>query len=234
MSPEQARGKAVDKRADIWAFGCVLYEMFTGKRAFEGAEISDVLASVLPREPDWTILPRQISPVLGTVLKQCLHKDRQHRMRDIGDVGLDRENPHAELPTEQFEVVAIRGDHGRPMPSRRQSDERVVLEVSALAAIPVVRIAQCANEAARLPPIALIRRPWVTRQRLESRDGPLRWARARSAPQLGQHYRRITNDEGPPNPLECLIVEAVLPVADVHTCIDDRPHGITGPRCSQA
>jgi serine/threonine-protein kinase len=88
MSPEQARGKTVDKRADIWAFGCVLYEMFTGKRAFEGAEISDVLASVLAREPDWTILPREISPVLGTVLKRCLHKDRKHRMRDIADVGL--------------------------------------------------------------------------------------------------------------------------------------------------
>ena len=57
MSPEQARGKAVDKRSDIWAFGCVLYEMLTGKRAFAGDEVSDVLASVLAREPDWTLLP---------------------------------------------------------------------------------------------------------------------------------------------------------------------------------
>jgi serine/threonine-protein kinase len=88
MSPEQARGKAVDKRSDIWAFGCILYEMLTGRRAFDGDEVSDVLASVLAREPDWTILPREISPVLSTVLKRCLHKDRKHRMRDIGDVGL--------------------------------------------------------------------------------------------------------------------------------------------------
>jgi hypothetical protein len=88
MSPEQARGKPVDKRTDIWAFGCVLYEMLTGKRAFEGDEVSDVLASVLAREPDWTALPRDFSPVLGTVLRRCLHKDRKQRIRDIGDVSL--------------------------------------------------------------------------------------------------------------------------------------------------
>ena len=67
MSPEQARGKPVDKRSDIWAFGCVLYEMLTGKRAFAGDEVSDVLASVLAREPDWTLLPPGLSPVIGTL-----------------------------------------------------------------------------------------------------------------------------------------------------------------------
>jgi serine/threonine-protein kinase len=88
MSPEQARGKPVDKRADIWAFGCVLYEMLTSKRAFRGDEVSDVLASVITGEPDWTVLPRELSPVLGTVLKTCLHKDQKYRIRDIGDVAL--------------------------------------------------------------------------------------------------------------------------------------------------
>jgi serine/threonine-protein kinase len=88
MSPEQARGKAVDKRSDIWAFGCVFYEMLAGMRAFKGDDVSDVLASVLAREPDWAGLPRELSPVLSTVLKRCLHKDRKHRMRDIGDVAL--------------------------------------------------------------------------------------------------------------------------------------------------
>ena len=78
----------MDKRADIWAFGCVLYEMLTGKRAFEGKEVSDVLASVLAREPDWTVLRRELSPVLGIVLRRCLHKDRKQRIRDIGDVSL--------------------------------------------------------------------------------------------------------------------------------------------------
>jgi Tol biopolymer transport system component len=88
MSPEQARGKAVDKRSDIWAFGSVLYEMLAGKRAFEGHEVSDVLASVLAREPDWTLLPPGFSPVLVTFLKRCLHKDRKQRIGDVQSVRL--------------------------------------------------------------------------------------------------------------------------------------------------
>ena len=62
MSPEQARGKPVDRRADVWAFGAVLYEMLTGRRAFPGAEISDILAKVIEREPDWTVLPPGLPP----------------------------------------------------------------------------------------------------------------------------------------------------------------------------
>jgi eukaryotic-like serine/threonine-protein kinase len=88
MSPEQARGKPADKRADIWAFGCVLYEMLTGRQAFPGDEVSDVLASVLAREPDWTMLPRGLSPALGTYLKRCLDKDRKRRIGDIQSVRL--------------------------------------------------------------------------------------------------------------------------------------------------
>ena len=88
MSPEQARGKAVDKRSDIWAFGAVLYEMLTGKRAFAGHEIADVLAAVLTREPDWTLLPAGLRPGVATLLRRCLHKDRTERIRDIGDAWL--------------------------------------------------------------------------------------------------------------------------------------------------
>ena len=88
MSPEQARGKAVDKRTDIWAFGAVLYEMLTGKRAFAGDDVSEVLASVLAREPDWTLLPVELSPVVAACIKRCLRRDRKERMRDIGDVSL--------------------------------------------------------------------------------------------------------------------------------------------------
>jgi eukaryotic-like serine/threonine-protein kinase len=72
MSPEQARGKAVDKRTDIWAFGCVLYEMLTGKRAFAGDEIPDTLANVLTREPDWNALPAKTSARLRELLSRCL------------------------------------------------------------------------------------------------------------------------------------------------------------------
>jgi len=88
MSPEQARGKVADKRSDIWAFGCVLYEMLTGRHAFAGDEVSDVLASVLAREPDWTLLPAGFSPVLAMYIKRCLHKDSKQRVGDIRDVRL--------------------------------------------------------------------------------------------------------------------------------------------------
>ena len=81
MSPEQARGKPVDKRTDIWAFACVLYEMLTARRAFGGDEISDTLAAVLKEEPDWTSVPARAR----TLVQRCLEKDPRRRLRDIGD-----------------------------------------------------------------------------------------------------------------------------------------------------
>jgi len=91
MSPEQARGKAVDKRTDVWAFGCVLYEMLTGKRAFEGETISDTLVSVLSKEPDWAALPEQTPVGVKRTLRKCLQRDARLRLRDIGDARLDLE-----------------------------------------------------------------------------------------------------------------------------------------------
>ena len=88
MSPEQARGQPADKRSDIWAFGCVLYEMLTGTRAFEGERIVDVLAKVLEREPDWNALPRAMPVDVRRLLARCLKKDVKARMRDIGDARL--------------------------------------------------------------------------------------------------------------------------------------------------
>ncbi len=85
MSPEQARGKAVDKRTDVWAFGCVLYEMLTGKRAFEGETVTDVLAAVLTREPDWSALRAPVSSKVRELLRRCLQRDQKQRLRDIGD-----------------------------------------------------------------------------------------------------------------------------------------------------
>src|SRR5580692_1723791 len=89
MSPEQARGKEVDKRADIWAFGVVLYEMVTGKRLFEGETVSDTLAAVLKEEPDLTLAPEKTR----RVLRACLEKDPRKRLRDIGDVWRLLEDP---------------------------------------------------------------------------------------------------------------------------------------------
>ncbi|HTM48926.1 MAG TPA: protein kinase [Bryobacteraceae bacterium] len=89
MSPEQARGKATDKRTDIWAFGCVLYEMLTGRVAFAGETVSDTLGKILEREPDWTALPASTPPAIRRLLLRCLAKDPKQRLRDIGEARIE-------------------------------------------------------------------------------------------------------------------------------------------------
>ena len=83
MSPEQARGKPVDKRTDVWAFGAVLFEMLTGKRAFEGDDVTELLASVVKSTPDWSALPPDVPPQVVTLIQRCLEKDRKTRIGDI-------------------------------------------------------------------------------------------------------------------------------------------------------
>ncbi|MBA3297423.1 MAG: protein kinase, partial [Acidobacteria bacterium] len=85
MSPEQARGKALDKRTDIWAFGCVLYQMLTSRLAFHGETLSDTIVAILEREPDWTVLPVATPSAVRRLLHRCLEKDPRRRLRDIGD-----------------------------------------------------------------------------------------------------------------------------------------------------
>ena len=92
MSPEQARGKAVDKRTDIWAFGCVLYELLTGKPAFHGEDVTDILAAVVRAEPDWTALPAKISPSIRVLLRRCLRKDQASAYSRCGDVRIEIED----------------------------------------------------------------------------------------------------------------------------------------------
>ena len=91
MAPEQASGKTVDKRADVWAFGVVLFEMLTGTRPFVGDDVSKTLARVIDREPDWSALPKNVPAVLGSYLRICLQKNPKQRIRDIGDVSLAME-----------------------------------------------------------------------------------------------------------------------------------------------
>jgi serine/threonine protein kinase/Tol biopolymer transport system component len=91
MSPEQARGKALDKRTDVWAFGCVLYEMLTGRRAFEGETVSDTLAAVLKEDPNWAALPEPTPAAVRKVLRRCLQRDAKLRLHDIADARLDLE-----------------------------------------------------------------------------------------------------------------------------------------------
>jgi len=89
MSPEQARGKTVDKRTDIWAFGCVLYEALTGKKAFEGEGVADVLGAVVHKEPSWEALPPETPWRARDVLGRCLRKDPRERLHDIADARIE-------------------------------------------------------------------------------------------------------------------------------------------------
>src|SRR5262245_44531520 len=89
MSPEQARGKPVDKRSDLWAFGCVFYEMLTGKQAFRGDDITETLASIVKAEPDWEVLPADTPSNIRAMLFRCLQKDTKKRIRDAGDIVIE-------------------------------------------------------------------------------------------------------------------------------------------------
>jgi len=95
MSPEQAKGRAADKRSDVWAFGCVLFEMLTGKRAFDGEDVSDTLAAILRGEPNWNAFPADVTPHVRTIVKRCLAKDRKARIPDFAVVRFLLDEPAA-------------------------------------------------------------------------------------------------------------------------------------------
>jgi hypothetical protein len=99
MSPEQARGEAVDRGTDVWAFGCVLFEMLTAVRAFDGRTRSDTVAAVLTAEPDWTRLPPECDPATRMLLRRCLRRDRKSRLQDIGDARIELEDAIRALDT---------------------------------------------------------------------------------------------------------------------------------------
>ena len=92
MSPEQARGRDVDKRTDVWAFGCVLYEALTGRKAFDGETASDVLGAILHKEPDWTALPASLPWEIRKLLQRCLEKEPRRRLHDIADARIEIED----------------------------------------------------------------------------------------------------------------------------------------------
>jgi hypothetical protein len=133
MAPEQARGKVVDKRADIWAFGAVLFEMLTGTRAFPGDDVTDTLAAVVRGEPEWNLIPKDVSPTLLVFLRRCLQKDLKQRVGDIHDVRLALEGA--------FDVPPAPASRGaEPILSRTR--ER--MGWAALAALSLVALALAA------------------------------------------------------------------------------------------
>jgi Tol biopolymer transport system component/predicted Ser/Thr protein kinase len=106
MSPEQARGRPVDKRADIWAFGVILYELLTGTTLFAHYEtITDIIAAVVAREPDWTALPKETPGYVRRLLERCLRKNPKQRLRDIGDVRIALEEPEADATSSESPVT---------------------------------------------------------------------------------------------------------------------------------
>ena len=128
MSPEQARGEEVDRRTDIWAHGCVLYELLTGRRVFEGKGIAEQVASVLTREPDWSLLPVETPPKLKKVLRRCLAKDRARRYQEIGDLRLELEGgfgarPRARRPA-SLAATRIRSIAVLPLADRSADNEQ--------------------------------------------------------------------------------------------------------------
>ena len=108
MAPEQAKGRSVDRRADIWAFGVVLYEMLTGRRAFDGDDISEVLASVLKTDPDLSVLPADVPPSVRRLLRRCLQKDPRKRLSAIGDARLELDEIEPAAPAVRATAVPRR------------------------------------------------------------------------------------------------------------------------------
>jgi serine/threonine protein kinase len=121
MSPEQARGKTVDKRTDIWALGCVIYEMLSGKQTFAGDNFSDTIAAVLRGEPDWQVLPSATPPRIRVLLERCLRRDITQRLHDVADARIEIEDAAAS------EAVAP--------PAARRTTPTIVLALLAVAAL---------------------------------------------------------------------------------------------------
>jgi serine/threonine protein kinase len=108
MSPEQARGLVLDRRTDIWAFGCLLYEMLTARKPFEGETVSDSIAAILGNEADWTALPSVTPAAIERLLRRCLQKDRRHRLADAGDARLEIEEAQSSPSVRPSQGVALR------------------------------------------------------------------------------------------------------------------------------
>jgi len=135
MAPEQARGRAVDRRADVWAFGALLFEMLTGRIAFPGETVSDTIAALLAREPDWSALPAGTPAQLRRLLRRCLNKDPRRRLRDIGDARIELDDARSSPASEE-----TRG----PAPGMRQRPAWRVAGAAALGGVTLAGLAALA------------------------------------------------------------------------------------------
>jgi len=129
MSPEQARGKSIDKRTDIWAFGCIVFECLSGRRAFSGDSVPDALAAILRSEPEWERLPPDTPPAIREMLSRCLQKDPGQRLRDIGDARLAIEEVLAELDPRRSTASGV-----IPAPKQRHFPRTAAVAVAVIVA----------------------------------------------------------------------------------------------------
>ncbi len=158
MSPEQAKGKVVDKRSDIFSFGAVLYEMLAGKRAFGGEDVSDVLASIIKLDIDWKALPSDLDPRVPKLLSRCLKQERKKRLRDVGDVRNEIE-----------EIIA------EPAAAPQPATGRLSIGTAVAAALLLTGVVAVAVWSLKPEPF----RNWTDRwsggrRRLSTRSGPVR------------------------------------------------------------
>jgi serine/threonine protein kinase/Tol biopolymer transport system component len=132
MSPEQARGKTVDKRTDLWAFGCVFYELLTGRQAFNGEDITEILAAVIKTEPDWSCLSETTPAAIRLLLRRCLQKDKTLRLRDAGDARIEIQEALAAPPTAVATTAA---------PAARSWRERLAWTTAAVFVLATIALA---------------------------------------------------------------------------------------------
>ena len=148
MSPEQARGRRIDRRTDIWSFGCVLYEMLTGDSPYRGETVTDSLGAILHKEPEWDRLPRDTPATVRLLLRRCLAKDPERRLRDIGDARVEIEEF---LRDPNASVVELAGTALAEAESRRAGSSRVAWAVVALLVLVSGALGWAAWSASRSP-----------------------------------------------------------------------------------
>ena len=150
MSPEQARGKPVDKKSDIWAFGAVLYEMLSGRRPFEGRDVSEVLGAVLRLEPDWDALPADAPPRVSTLVRRCVEKEPKQRLHDMADVRLAMEGA--------FETTVRTGDEPVAVPHLQLWQRPLPATLAVLGLVALTGLGVWSATRPTDPPTDLVRR----------------------------------------------------------------------------
>lgn len=135
MSPEQARGKTVDRRTDIWSFGCVLYETLTGRAPFVGVTVSDTIARILEREPDWEALPADTPPFIRLLLHRCLQKDPRDRLHDIADARIEIRD----ASSEPYRAISV-GEHAAASHVWRKALPWSIAGLLAVAVVAVIAL----------------------------------------------------------------------------------------------